>query len=529
MAPTFARMDDVTLKTENEVATVLIHLRNLLRFKNWLRSPLLRLPTEIIVRILSFVMEDMGHSLVWRSIFVSCHRIHWIMSTVTELWWKADCRWPRAACVAFARSGGNPQVIMADVNSEPSAKVVLECWRERQGFHGHRLHTLELYGAPSDITRFSWIFERPLPRLRHLTIRLCGPPTDEGGEVPLPDWEVALLPVTLQLTMDAQLQTLRLRNAAPPWSSNLFTGLRELFLDFEDCNDPVEISQDELFRILEASSQLEKLSLVQIGPKIWDDERRSTHERTIQLPSLSFLRLDNSPEVIDHILSRVDIPAITLLQIHSHVFSQDAAQSLNLMVPDDSVQKRLLPNPPEFKIAISEDGALGSMFVDIGSLGMSFDFDLDEAEIVVNTIMAHLQSLVPPSVTTLKIEYADSRPGELGWREFIISHPEIRSIECLNFFGEPMFGSLWDALSPVGTDGVPPCPKLESISLFDDPASTRLLNCLLSRKNAGFELKYLKATNVVDGLAGNLAAGSKCSRPISPRMTWRRRCVPFNG
>ena len=184
------------------------------------------------------------------------------------------------------------------------------------------------------------------------------------------------------------------------------------------------------------------------------------------------------------------------------VFSQDVARSLDFVIPDDRVQKQLLQNPPEFKIAIVKDGALGILDVDIGSLKISFDFDLNDAEIISTTIMTHLQSLVPPSVTVLKIDYSGLGLGELGWGGFVISHPEVRSIKCLNSSGVPMSESLWDALSHTGTDGVPPCPKLESISLCEDPASACLLNCLLNWKNAGFELKSLEATEVVDGLAG---------------------------
>ena len=156
MAPTFVRVDDATLrKTENEVATVLIHLKNLLRFKNQLRSPLLRLPTEIITHIISFIMENMAYSRAWRSIFSTCHRIHSIMCTATGLWWMVDCSWPREACVAFVRSNWDPQVLIAEVHRDPDAKEAVGYWRDRWGFHGHRLHTLRLYGTPSDLAHFS--------------------------------------------------------------------------------------------------------------------------------------------------------------------------------------------------------------------------------------------------------------------------------------------------------------------------------------------------------------------------------------
>ena len=51
-------VDAVLEKTESEVTTVQIHKTELLRLKNWLRSFLLRLPTEIIVHIPSHIMED---------------------------------------------------------------------------------------------------------------------------------------------------------------------------------------------------------------------------------------------------------------------------------------------------------------------------------------------------------------------------------------------------------------------------------------------------------------------------------------
>ena len=321
----------------------------------------------------------------------------------------------------------------------------------------------------------------------------------------MPESEVALLPITLQLPMETSLQTLRLRNAMLPWSSNIFTGLRELFLDFGDCNAPVEMSEDELFRTLDASSQLERLSLVQVGPRtpVWNNGRQITHERTVQLPSLSFLRLENeSPEVVGYILTHIGTPAITSLVMRSRIPSQDIARSLNLMVPDGRFQGRLLSDPPVFKIQTADEEPQDIMYVDIGNFTVRFDFDLDDAEIISNAIMTHLRPLVPPSVTALTINYPGLGLGELDWKEFVISHPEVRSIECSNSSDESMSGSLWDALSPTGIDAISPCPKLEVISLFEDPATTRLLNCLLNRKNAGFELKYLKATNVVDGLAG---------------------------
>jgi len=71
-------------KTENEVAAVPTHLKKLLRLKNWLRSPLFRLPTGIIFYILSYIIEDGEHS-IWQSVFNICNHIRDVMNTATEL------------------------------------------------------------------------------------------------------------------------------------------------------------------------------------------------------------------------------------------------------------------------------------------------------------------------------------------------------------------------------------------------------------------------------------------------------------
>ena len=508
MAPTFVKTDDAVLKkTEDEVAAVLVHKVELLRLKNRLRSPLLRLPTEIIVRILSYIMEYVGKPRTWRPIFSTCHHIHRIMGTATELWWKVDCAWAWGAYVIFQRSEWSPEVMIAELNPwDPDAEEVLDYWRDKQALRGHRLHTLELCGIPSDIAHFSWIFERPLPRLRRLRIDFSGPLDNEGNERPMSGLENSRLPVTLQLPTDMPLQVLYLRNTMLPWSSSLFTGLRELDVDFTGCNVTVDISEDELFRILGASPQLERLSLMKVGPRIPDENnrRRFTHQRIVQLPSLASLRLGTTPEVVGFILAHVDTPAVVSLWIHSDISSRDVGRSLDLLIPNNHLYKRLFSDPPLFEIQATDSLVSSVMAVYIGGFGMQIAFDFGDGGIVRNPIMTRIMPLVPPSVTVLKINCSGLGLDELEWREFFSSHPEVRSIECPESSWKPVPKSLWDALSPSGPEAAPPCPMLESISLFCNPSPTHLLNCLISRKCAGFGLKYLEVTRVVDELAEKL-------------------------
>jgi hypothetical protein len=526
MAPTFVKTDDATLeRTENEVAVVLVHLKKLLRLENWLRSPLLRLPTETIAHILSYIMEDAEHPSIWRPIFNTCYRIHNIMSTTTGLWRKADFTSDRLAQLAFARSQGNLEVIIADLLTRDFLRN--ECTRDALGFcrdnlvlRGHRFHTLDVCGYPSDIANFSWILERPLPSLEHVKIHFY-PPWEGWGGFFMEN------PVVLQLPTDLPLRMLNLGNAVLPWSSSLFTGLRELHLDFADCESLVEISEEELLGILGASPRLESLTLLRLMPKvpIMDYQRQYTPTRIVKFTSLASLNLDSFPELVGYILACVDIPAITSLKIRAEFSPWEVRFSLDHFFPDDRLPDRLFPNPPIFEVwPDCGYGIYDSLKVKIGSAYIQFDFEIDENAATSDAIMSCILPLVPPSVTTLRLDHSDLDKHE--WMEFFRSHSEVRSIECSTLREGPISESLWDALSPAGADAITPCPKLESISLSKERASTPLLNCLLNRKTAGFGLRCLKVWEVDNLFAEQLGLLVEELQVINVPDKWTQRVRP---
>lgn len=175
------------------------------------------------------------------------------------------------------------------------------------------------------------------------------------------------------------------------------------------------------------------------------------------------------------------------------------------MLSDIRLHKRLLSASSVFGIqTVSDEETPGLTIVNVGNFIASFDFDSDDPESISNIILTSIQSLVPPTTTALEFTYSGLGLGEPEWRGFLSSHPEVRSVKCSMLMGpeDQMYKDepLWAALSRPGTGGTPLCPRLESISLPDDPASAPLLNCLLNRKNAGFELKHLKARTMGDVL-----------------------------
>ena len=491
--------DAFSQKTRQEVVAVLVHMKKLLRVRNRLSSPLLRLPTETIVRILSFLMADLdrcyfGH--IWSSIYSTCHRIHRIMCNATELWWKVDCARSMAAHFTFVRSKGCPRVILSDLRSANDGQLantekMLDHWKDEREFRGHRLHTLEFFGTPSSFDHFSWILKHSLPRLDRLKINVTGS-----------FWEDDLpVHVALEFPVNASLRVLDLSNVTLSWSSqsHLFNGLRELHLNFGARSSVVIIPEDELFGILDASPQLERLSLVKVEHEVpVTNGEPDPPKRIIQLPNLMSLKLDNDSLVVKYTLSYMDLPVIASLEIRSGV-PFDIAQTLNnSLFPDDRIPARLFPNPPTFAVrTVDDEGLQASTEIEIGSIKLRFDFPFAQGERGRDVVMSCIPWLVPSSVTTLKLDY--TYLDEQGWRDFFTSHPDVRSIECAEFCTMSVSRSLWDGLSPAGEgDTGVPCPRLESISITSyagDMLLTPLSDCLRNRQTAGFKLRCLKMTD----------------------------------
>ena len=134
--------------------------------------------------------------------------------------------------------------------------------------------------------------------------------------------------------MDMPLQVLDLRNIMIPSShSRLFNGLRELSLNFRDCEDIMVLSEDELFGVFDASPQLERLSLLRVGHEVpVRNGRPLPPKRILQFPNLTSLSLENNPTVVEYTLAYMDLPAIDSLKIRS-IIAWEVAHSPRPFLP----------------------------------------------------------------------------------------------------------------------------------------------------------------------------------------------------
>ena len=546
MAPPHTKtVDNAGLeKSDEALALVLSHWRLLLRIRNQLCSSLLRLPTETIVHILTFV--NGGCYPDWQSIFRTCHQIHRIMRKSAEVWQVVnyDCtaRSLTAAHISFRRSKGTPRALVANFDQwslyrwgAVAINKFHERWRAGQVFRGSELHTLEFAGNPATFYSFSWILEGPLPRLERLQLHIV-PTLYDGIDYSVP-FEVFQGPFSLKLPQGMPLRVLDLCNVTLPWSSNYFTGLRELRLEFISCIVVVAMLEDELLGIFDASPQLERLSLE--GFSVGDGERPQP-KRVAQLPSLASLCLVSYSESIGYILAHMDTPAITSLKIFTQTSDEDAARALSLFFPDDRLPKRLFSDPPIFKIETR--GHINTTGIELTIGSFEIQFKSNEYSRVYQGAVVACIPLVPSSVTTLQVDLQEL--DQRVWRDFFRSHPGVRSIEChkrrdtgpeykllwdaLSLAQEgdaailchkrsdtgPGYKSLWDALSLAQEgDAAILCQNLESIRFNLRPWEadlTPLFTCLRDRDSAGFKLRHLN----IDGGRGEAYKMVEDFRPL---------------
>ena len=345
----------------------------------------------------------------------------------TEVWWEVyfndTASSLKAAYIALLRSGGNPRKLVAKLdprNSSIHSDVVgfLTSCKDVQVFQGDRLHTLEFYGISLIFPHFSWLLQGSLPRLEHLKIKFYVHPVPPTSQKP----------VVVCLPTDISLRTLDLCNVVLSWSPAHLTGLRELHLRFEILWDDVPMPGDQLFRILDASPRLERLSLESIGI---GDSQQLPPKHLVHLPSLASLSLANSPGVVGRILTHLDIPTISSLDVIVRVSLRDIERTLDLIFSDGHVPTRLSSDPPLFKIGPTSFNfkcymERYTLTLHIG--GCKIQFDSYSYLGTSRNAITPWFPLVPSSLTTLRVKVSGSI--EQDWRDFFQAHREVRSIEC---------------------------------------------------------------------------------------------------
>ena len=398
----------------------------------------------------------------WTTILPACHHLRQLILSTPALWGRIYCMPPKNIFRWFELAAWSPTEIHAcGYEDEEEIEAALDRVRSACKLRRGGIHTLEFKSNSSVWPHFSWIFDEPLPNLKHLSIRAK---VDLDFTIPLID------------AIGKQLESLSVQGVDVHATSYHFYNLRNLHID-----DSPTLTMDRLITILESSPRLETLSL---GDWMSCDDAQP--RGVVTLSHLSSLRLKvpvwRAASILDHLVS----PVIDNLILAPAGELSDVRP----LFQKDILANRLLKATPNFPHIDS------SNTVRMGGFQWEGCLDSEWAEIFLE-----MCRMVPLSVT--EFEMTRDTLDEEHWRGFARRRPEVRSIvssyECKNFGRS---SGLWRALLPDHRDRPTALfPNLESVTLKAEHLSmipSVALRCLRMRSEAGFKLKRLEVQDTCD-------------------------------
>ena len=333
-----------------DVESALHRLIYLHRGSNLLASPLLRLPTELILKIFAHAIDLDGHNdsedddddddrhrhrgpplLILTAI---CHQLREIGIGSPQLWGTVDLTTPSIAELflerckyaphSLVKTPSPPESVSAYPVKNPRRDAV---WEKLGDCAFDRLHSILFEGSQREFTlRVAGVLQRA-PNVTNLDICNFWYRPDQA----LP-WPAG--------TLVPNLSTLYLRKFSISWTSPLLRNLTQLTLDFVPSSSPSEYTSIEMFLTALANCpDLEILTLAHAGPDPLNGHRDSC-DTVVKLVRLRGLSLEfRDPSTVGHILSHIGFPESAELGVYVPVgVDTDLSGTMSKILPRQSIQ-----------------------------------------------------------------------------------------------------------------------------------------------------------------------------------------------
>ena len=314
-----------------------IHLS---RRRNLIVPPLLRLPTELILKIFAHVIETdddyrpCHHHA--QSLFVLtaiCYQLREIGTASPQLWDCVELTILPIAELFLERCKYNPRFLLVDESGPRwSPRSVLDprraaVWEKLGGRTFNHLRSLVFEGTEREfVLRVISILQRA-PNLSNLD--LSNIPFHPCQELPWPIGD----PIP-------NLSTLRFHNFFIGWPSPLLRNLTRLTLSCEPPRFPPERVLVETFLTALANCpDLEMLNLTHTGPEPLNDHQDQC-DVVVQLRKLRKLSLEfHDPSMVGYILSHIGYPESTRLAVYvPGGVDTDLSETISRVLPHRNVQ-----------------------------------------------------------------------------------------------------------------------------------------------------------------------------------------------
>jgi len=515
-------LDEVEASIESALRS-LCHLR---RRRNFLASPLLRLPTELVLNIFERAIEpgddkdDDDDGLLLSVYFCSslspdarptlfvvtaiCHQLREIGIASPQLWSTVDLTTPPIATLFLERCKYDPRILIKSPSpserrsiytvKNPAMEVV---WEQLEGHTFSNLRSIVFEGIPDEFTRRITDVLRRAPGVSSLD--LYNPWADSSVELPWPPGD----PIP-------NLTTLRLRNYLISWTSPFLRNLRQLTLEAVPPYLPSENTPIEMFlTALVNCPNLEVLKLAHAGPDL-PNSHQGNCDTVVQLHRLRELFLKfHDPSRVGYILSHIKYPEPMDLTVHvAFNGNADLPEAISKTFPHRNIETIQRPRKSialtvclDYELAFSTDNLL----VQLQNSDMLQDV---EPQVLARFASKVVEVVGCTAIVSLVIEWQNVDLAEEIWEAFLHGLPRLERI-CydlqLEKEDDPVDPFLLVFSRPF--DGEPVCPWLQHLELpwevLTQDSSVGILGRALTERDAcGRRLKRL-------GLSGDTTEGDE--------------------
>ena len=292
---------------------------NDLRQRNFIYSPFLRLPVELILDIILHAFQLHGGFRFWVILTAICYRLREILVSSPFLWRVVDTDSVPLAKAFLARSNFDPHALLATNHVWPPHRTAF--WDELGGRTLKNLRFFVFRGPKSVFER--WVVDvlQRTPNLASLEI--------EGSSRAA--WD-------LKQSFDDQLPNLtmlRLNKVRISWTSPLLQNLTKLILNFACMRTPQEFTPLQTFlSALKNCPDLESLQLNSAGPDPPSDTEDDLE--VVPLHKLQDLALRfEDQDVVMSILSHIWFPESAKVEVETFCYHGMYASLSQVLPPPD--------------------------------------------------------------------------------------------------------------------------------------------------------------------------------------------------
>jgi len=500
---------DVVEASTESTLQLSCHLR---RHRNFLTSPLLRLPTELVLKIFAHATEpddnddtsdsdsssSSDDSQTLLALTATCHQLREIGIASPGLWSTVNLTIPPLAELFLERCNYDPHILIKSLSaSERRSRYPVRnpsreaAWERLEGRALNNLHSIIFRGLPSEFTWRVVDVLRKAPNVStldlhnswtHPKVNLPWPPGD-----PIPN-----------------LSALRLWNFLISWTSPFLQNLRQLTLEAVPPRLPSEHTSIETFlAALARCPHLEVLSLTQTGPDLPVGHQDGC-DTVVQLHRLRKVYLEfHDPPRVGYILSHIGYPESTDLELAVPFGANtDPSDTISQVLPHrktGAIQHS--HKPTDLTVYLDSDLIfyIDTLFIQLQDGGSTVrqvnpqaftQFASKVVEVVGRDVIVSL---------TMKIQFFDL--SDEMWEAFVHGFPRLERIryELRREEEDRNFTDPFLLVFSRPFEGGPVCPRLQHLELpwavfTHDSSATVLKRALAERDACGRRLKRMGAT-----------------------------------